>query len=262
MKISFFETNNYHRMVGAVEALKERDPHLPGMGLVYGRWGLGKSAALDHFYGVSNIYYVRAEALLGPRDLLEAICDEFKIHPEYRTVARFRQVAKEMRRRREPLFIDEADYLFKRQISLDVIRDLHDVTNVPIVLVGMEAALGKLERYGQFWSRILPAGIVLFKPLTPPEMIVITREWTGLGLEPEAAEMMCHYTEGDFRLIVNFLSEVERACKVNNLDQVSQAMIDAVSGKLSKNRDFIETGKQQQRRLYTIGRKAVTEKHI
>lgn len=51
MDKKFFPTNNYYEMTKAVKALVSREPSLPGMGLVYGRWGLGKSEAIDYFYG-------------------------------------------------------------------------------------------------------------------------------------------------------------------------------------------------------------------
>lgn len=255
MKKSFFPTNNYHNMIRAVEALKTRDASLPGLGLVYGRWGLGKSEAIDHYYGESNIYYVRALRTWGIRDLLrDGICEELKLHPEWRTVDCFKQVCKELRRRGEPLFIDEADYLFKSSAMLDVMRDLHDITRVPVILVGMEDICGRLQKFGQFWSRILPAGIVEFKPLSPPEMIVIAREWCELDLSPEGAEILCRFTEGDFRFIVGYLLELERACEVNKIKSISEQMANALLAKLSKKKELAERFSTNIKKLRVTGR--------
>jgi len=255
MKKTFFVTNNYHRMVEGIEALKNREPSLHGLGLIYGRWGWGKSETVEYYYGQSNAYYVRAARLWSPRDLLEAICDELQILPEYRTVSRFNQVCKELRRRKEPLIIDEADYLFKRDIHLDVIRDIHDISRVPIILVGMEQALAKLERYGQFWSRILPAGIVEFKPLSPPEMTLVTREWTGLDMEPESAEELCRMTEGDFRLVAGCLEELEKACRVNKKTAINLPMIKAVKRKIIARKKVITSQRKDHvKQIYSVGR--------
>jgi DNA transposition AAA+ family ATPase len=256
MRKAFFPTNNYHAMIKAVEELKNRDPSLPGLGLIYGRWGLGKSETIQHYYGESNVNYVMAEALWSVRDLLKGICDELNIQPEYRTVDRFDQVCRGLKRRAEPLFIDEADYLFKKSIMLDTIKDMHEKTRVPIILVGMEEICGKLQKYGQFWSRILPAGIVEFKPLAAPEMILIAKEWTGLDVGHEAAETVCRYTEGDFRYVVGYLLELEKACVVNRTKEISLPMVEALLKKLSKKKDISERFMRKEiKRFQVVGRR-------
>ncbi|MBW2090934.1 MAG: ATP-binding protein [Deltaproteobacteria bacterium] len=259
MKKTFFPTNNYHVLVKAIDALKNRDPSLPGLGLIYGRWGLGKTEAIEHYYGESNIYYVRVMRTWRVRDLLrDGICEEYKIYPEYRTVDCFKQVCKEIRRRGEPLFIDEADYVFKHSMMLDVLRDIHDTTRVPIILVGMEEICGKLGKFGQFWSRILPAGIVEFKPLLPPEMSLITKEWCDLEIAPEAAEIICRFTEGDFRYVVGYLLELEKACAVNKTREISQLMVEALLKKMATKKDISDRFRSTDvKRLRIAGRKAV-----
>lgn len=255
MEKRFFLTNNYYAVVRSVDALKNRDPSLPGMGLVYGRWGLGKTETIDYFYGESNIYYVRALRAWSPRDLLKGICDEYKVHAEHRTVDRFEQICKEVSRRGEPLFIDEADYLFKNSMALDLLRDIHDVTRVPVIIVGMEEMCGKLQKFGQLWSRILPAGIVEFQPLSPPEMILITKKWCKIEMLPEAAELLCRYTEGDFRYIVGYLLELEKACAVNKVEKISMPMTESLVKKMSKKKDISsQFDRNNIKRLRVTGR--------
>ncbi|MBW2062623.1 MAG: AAA family ATPase [Deltaproteobacteria bacterium] len=255
MQKSFFATNNYHAIIKAIAELKNRDPSLPGLGLFYGRWGLGKTEAIEHFYGESNVYYVMCEALWRVRDLLKGICDEMKLLPDYRTVDRFDQICRELRRRGESLILDEADYLFKHRIMLDMIKDMHEKTKVPIILVGMEEICGKLQKYGQFWSRILPAGIVEFQPLSPPEMILITKEWTGLEVSPEASELLCRFTEGDFRYVVGYLLEFERACAVNKTREIGLPMVEALLKKSSKKREISDRYRRGDiKHLHAVGR--------
>lgn len=257
MKKSFFPTNNYHGMVRAIDALVNREPSLPGMGLIVGKWGIGKSEAIDFYYGESTVYYVRAISLMHPRDLLESICEEYRVQPEYSTMGRFKQVCKLIKQRRSPLIIDEADYLFKKSINLDVIRDLHDISKVPIILVGMEQFYIKLEKYGQFWSRILPAGIVEFNSLTPPEMILITEQWTGLKILPESAEDVCHHTGGDFRLIVGYLGAFEKACQVGKTNEISQAMVNTVKKRMEKRKSDLDHQRRKIEGDIYAGRKSI-----
>ena len=257
MNKRFFPTRNYKALVKAVEALSERDPSLPGLGLVYGQWGLGKSAAIQYFYGRTEIYYVMAEALWSPRDMLQGICEEMRLLPEYRTVDRFNQICRELRKTGLPLFIDEADYLFKRRLMLDTIKDMHEKTRVPIILVGMENICGKLQKYGQFWSRILPAGIVEFQPLSPPELGLIAQDWCGLSLTPEASEALCRLSEADFRYLVGYLLELEKACAVNETMEITPAMVEALARKQNRKKDAVRRFGRSGQRLQVVGREPV-----
>ncbi len=250
MKKTFFQGDNYHAVRRALDTLMSRDPSLPGLGLIYGRWGLGKSETIQFIYGLGGILYVFAQAIWNVRDLLKAICEELGIHPEYRTTARFDQIARELVRRNEPLCIDEADYLARKPLMLDVVKDLHEKTKVPIILIGTEQIPGKLQRNGQLWSRVLPGGIVEFKPLSAPEFSLIVREWTGLKIAPEAADTVCRFTEGDFRYLVGYLLEFEKLCQINKTDNITQAMVQALFNKFAKKKSL--SGHLSKRQLKTL----------
>lgn len=249
MNKSFIRTNNYNRMTAAVDALRDRDPSLPGLGLIFGKWGYGKSEAVDHFYGESDIFYIVIKRLWRPRRMLEELCQVLNLgSPEYRLDRLSDQVAAGLRRWGKPLFVDEADYLFKNGIMLDVLRDLHDSTRTPIILIGMETMCDKLRKYGQFFSRILPAGIVEFEQVNPPEIILITREWTGLTLDMATAELFCHYVQGDFRYVVGYLLSLEQACKTNQTNTITAPMVEAVVKKVeAKTRRLTATDIRSKR---------------
>jgi len=230
----FFRTNNYNRMVAAVTALVKRDPSLPGLGLIYGKWGFGKSEAVDYYYSVEDIFYIAVERLWRPRRLLEEMCEVMNLgDPVYRLDRLSDQVCDGLRRWNKPLFIDEGDYLLKNGVMLDVIRDIHEKTRVPIIMIGMESALKKLHRHGQFLSRILPAGIVEFMPVTPPEIRLIINKWTGLTMEINAAELFCQYTDGDFRYIVGYLLSMEESCNTMNTKTIDAKMVESVVNRMS-----------------------------
>ena len=233
MNWSFIVTENYRKLEVAVDALVNRDPNQPGIGLFYGKPGVGKSTAIDICYSKnSNIEYIIMQRLWRPRRLLEEICELFHLgDPEYRLDRLSDQVCKGLQHWNKPLLIDEADYLLKNGIMLDVIRDIHDKTKVPIILIGMEKLHGSLRKYGQFFSRILPAGIVEFQPVTAPETTRIIKEWTGLTIDFEAAELFCQHCEGDFRYIIGYLLSLETACKTNGVSHIDVKLVDAAIGR-------------------------------
>ena len=43
-----------------------------------------------------------------------------------------------------PLFVDESDYLTENRKMLETLRDIHDVSQVPVIMIGMNEIAGKL----------------------------------------------------------------------------------------------------------------------
>ena len=52
------------------------------------------------------------------------------------------------------IIVDEIDYLAGIKKAIETIRDIHDKTDVPIILVGMNKADKKLMRYPHLFDRI------------------------------------------------------------------------------------------------------------
>lgn len=256
MRKKFFRTDNFHRLETAVKSLKEADASLPRIGVVFSRPGFGKTESVEYLYSQGGILYVRLRRVWSVRDLLGAILEELFRSPEHRTSDRFDQCAKELGRSGEPLFVDEGDYAFRNSALLDLLRDLHDIARVPVILIGMENMAARLERFAQFWSRVLPAGIVEFKPLSAPELILITKEWCELDLVPEAADIICKFSEGDFRLFVGYLVELERACKLNKTNEIARPMVEALFKKLERKREIADRFRDVKR-LQVVGREAI-----
>lgn len=254
LKKSFVLGPNYFALETMENTLRAEAPRGQGMGLVYSPPGRGKTEATEFRYGQSSIFYIRVRRVWGVRDLLEAICEELRIEPEYRTVRRFDQVCRELRRRGEPLYVDEADYLLHNVALLDVLRDLHDIAKTPIVLIGMENICGKLQKYEQFWSRVLPAAIVEFKPLSPAEMALIAQDWAGLDLKPDAAEALCRHVEGDFRLWVGCLLELDRVCGTNKTNEVSLNLAETVIKRLSAKKQLAGRSLEDFKKIRVVGR--------
>ena len=232
MKKIFFYTENYRTVEVAYDALVNRDLSLPGISVIIGKWGAGKTTVIMHFYATHDVFYISVQRLWRPRRLLEEICEILNLgEPEHRLDRLSDQVCAGLQRWNKPLFIDEADYLLKNSTMLDVIRDIHDKSRVPIILIGMEKLYRSLQRYGQFFSRILPAAVVEFQPVTASETTRIIKEWTGLTIDFDAVELFCQYCEGDFRYIVGYLVSLETVCKTNGVSHINVKMVETVIGR-------------------------------
>jgi DNA transposition AAA+ family ATPase len=125
--------------------------------------------------------------------------------------------------------VDEADRL--RMASLEQMRAIFDKGGIGLVLIGMPGLEKRLARYAQFYSRI---GFVHeFRPLNATEMRkLLAKRWTPPGvtlpeMDSEAVASVIRITGGNFRLFERLLTQIERIAEINNLNQVSNAVVEA-----------------------------------
>jgi len=237
MNIDFVQTENIQNLLKSMKAIESRAEGVPGLGLVYGRAGLGKTRAALWYHGEQDCVYVRAKRLWSPLWMLQEICREYGQFPFNRISKVFKQVCDLMGSLPKPLFIDEADYLLKNSKLLDAVRDLHDSSDAPVVLIGMEEITGRLQRHGQFWSRI--SQIVEFKPLSAGEIAMIAKIWSGLVMEDEVAVEFCKATGGDFRDVTVGLYHLEKMARSSRTETVIMKMLKELLRMRKKRNDKI-----------------------
>lgn len=127
-----------------VQSLKSRHEDLPGLGVFFGPPGLGKTFGCIFAQVQHDAILVTVQELWTKRDLLEAVLNELSIAPAKRLADMGKQANQGLAIAHRPLIIDEADYALQRGL-LSVVRDMHDGSGTPIVLIGMEKFPQKLQ---------------------------------------------------------------------------------------------------------------------
>ena len=132
----------------------------------------------------------------------------------------------------ELILVDEADRL--KLTTLEELRDRYDRGRFGLVLIGMPGIEKRLARYAQFYSRV---GFVHeFRLLSGDELrFVLAYQWQLLGLvydadnaeDVAALTLAAQITRGNFRLIERLFAQVERILSVNQLRQVTPAVVEA-----------------------------------
>src|SRR3990167_8645189 len=139
MKYKICHIKNVARLAEAGDALINRGPRMPGMGLIYGPTGYGKSTASAWFVNQCHGVYVRAVALWSPSSMLETILRELRCEARGNSNARrVDAIIDKLAETGRPLFVDEADYLLDSKRMIETLRDLHDLATVPVILIGMD----------------------------------------------------------------------------------------------------------------------------
>lgn len=147
---------NVVEMMKLVEKLRSRPPHLPNIGVMHGPSGYGKSWAA--IYAANKTHAVRVEVCDSwtRKTLLKAILHELGTTLPRGTVADMAARAVELLGEEigRPLLIDEADKLVDKGM-VELVRELAEFSQVPVVLIGEEALPSKLARVERVHNRVL-----------------------------------------------------------------------------------------------------------
>ena len=92
MKRIFAITRNVERFTEAMDRLQNRESNVPGMALIYGSPGLGKTKTALWWAVQNDGIFVRTKKLMTGHWLLEEICAELGESPMSRTADLFRQI--------------------------------------------------------------------------------------------------------------------------------------------------------------------------
>lgn len=200
----------------------EAGEHSPRLGLFYGFSGYGKTVAAAFAAARTGAAYILAKSLWNQRPLLEALAEELGITRPERTASRLlQQIIDELNRAPRPLIIDEMDHLVKKQM-VEIIRDIHDATNIAIMMIGEENLPAKLKEWERFDNRILVATPA--QPASADDAILL-RDHYGMT-EMLADDLAIYFAErcrGVTRRIVNNLKKAARVAATEGVDRIDRA---------------------------------------
>jgi DNA transposition AAA+ family ATPase len=199
----------------AFAALISRPAGTPGLGLVYGFTGAGKTTAVHRRIVSSGAVYIRAMSLWSPTRMCQTICRELGIQPSGQPAEMVDRIITRMTDTGKALFIDEADYLLWKKPLIECIRDFHDVSNVPIVLIGMTGIEIKVQKYAQLERRF--AQKIKFNPLDCEDIRILAKTCCEAPLADDLVEYLQLQLKGSMGLVMVNLPAIERVAQ--GLDQ-------------------------------------------
>lgn len=224
MKNVFVKTSNYERFKEGLAAVEGRGAQESSLMLVTGEAGYGKSETVDQWAVQVGAAYLRAKTDWTPRYFLTELAENLKVDPSGRSKEVFARVSGYLGRNQTPLVIDEVDHCLRNNAQvLEAIRDLSDLTEVTVVMVGMEKVQSKISKHLQISSRI--AHVVLFGPATLDDVIATCAQKCEVKVAPDLAREIHRQSKGRMREIMNAIALVEREARRNGLETISMQEI-------------------------------------
>jgi DNA transposition AAA+ family ATPase len=147
---------NVARFLTLVELLRARGPHLPGIGVFHGYSGYGKTYSAIYAQNVTGALRVEVGDSWTRKKFLENILKEAGHAPRRGSIADLTEQAilalgDDFDR---PLIIDEADKLADKNM-LELIREIQEHSQVPMLLIGEELLPQKLQKVERVHNRVL-----------------------------------------------------------------------------------------------------------
>lgn len=222
MRKIFARTQNVKNFITLMNNLQGRADGVPGMALVYGEPGLGKTQAVLWWAAQNNAVFIRSTNLMSGRWLLEEIVEELGEVPYYRSSELFKQCTRQLKEDPRVIIVDEIDYLAADSHAIETLRDIHDKANVPIVLIGMGQAEKKLMRYRHLYDRL--SEILRFEPFTKKDVKDIIEQLCEIQTTDCAIDYIYNQTNR-FRQIVKLINKAENIAKANDLKAIDEATL-------------------------------------
>ena len=222
MRKLFVKTHNVKRFIGLMNNLIDKSNEVPKMGLVYGDPGLGKTQTAVWWATKNDAVYVRAQNKMTNKWLLEKIVYELGESPSRKMADLIEQCISHLRLKPQVIIIDEVDYLINRMKIVETLRDLHDLTGAPVVLIGMQESKTKLGKYRHLYDRI--SEIIEFKPFSKEDVEVIVEELSEIKISDEAREIFFE-KKNRFRQIIKGIALLENLAKTNGLIKIETKQV-------------------------------------
>jgi hypothetical protein len=233
MKRTFVETENYTRLLAAVQATEERGAREAGMVLVTSVPGYGKTRCVQRLAVQHGAVYLRAKTHWTPHVALQELVRELGAEPETGRARLFKQ-AKELMAATDtirPIVVDESEHTLHDSRTLESFRDLSDTLENVVVLVGMGRLQTRIARFPQVQSRI--ARMVEFQPASLADVTACFKAQCEVEVDAEVLAEVHRRSKGLMRHILNAIQAVESRALANRIKRATLADVKDVLAALS-----------------------------
>lgn len=224
MKNVFIETSRVQAFREAASVVADTVKGQPGLMVVWGYAGRGKTECAREYAVRTDAVYVRVYEDWTPRAMLSKICFELNGMQPHRVDMAKKAIVEELDRSPQPILIDEADRLSIGNI--EHLRDIHDDTGAPIVLIGEPSIYGRLTARRRIWERVTRS--VEFGPVKTEDVMIFGLKACDLKIDPEAATNLVRRCEGSFRLLYHLMVDLDRKARANSITNITLDIVESL----------------------------------
>ena len=136
---------NVGLLTAAVASAAHRPPELPGLVVMYGPSGYGKSLAAAYAANLHRAYYIQCRESFTKKAFVIAMLREMGIAPMKTLNDMLDQVAEQLSRSGRPMIIDDVQYIIEKSAA-NIITDLYEASQGTIIMIGEEQVPAAMSR--------------------------------------------------------------------------------------------------------------------
>lgn len=215
----FVRTGNVLEFFNVAEKLQVVESGLPGMGLIHGVKGLGKTTVAIHYAAQkdNNAIYVRGKSDWRYGWMMDEMLFELGVTPRRGEKAKHDDLVGALLDYPRLIIVDETNII--KSSLLETLRAIHDLTQNPFLFIGHEGVSDRLMRMGPFFNRIIYKSEL--KPLRLEDLEIYCAEALDVPIDGDVIQSVLTRASGNFRKSVAQLKNLEDQAKVRGVDRIS-----------------------------------------
>lgn len=204
--------------VRAMERVINRNPALHGIVTFTGPSGLGKSFTASYLANRFRAFYVECKSTWTRKAFLLAVLQEMGIQPVGDMTNLMNQIGEELVLSQRPLIVDEMDYLVDKK-TVEVVRDIHMISEAPILLIGEEQMVNKLMKWERFHNRILEPVLAVEASISDVQELakIYAR---GITIDTALLKKLHQASNGNVRRICVNLDSIREYCVTQGINKI------------------------------------------
>lgn len=193
---------------------------LPRMATFHGPSGYGKSRSAIYAANRHDAIYIEVGDSWSKGYFCNAILKELGIKMTGDIPTKVDRIIEALTILDKPMIIDEFDYAVKKNF-LDLVREVQDKTNIPMVLIGEELLVQKLEKNERFHNRLLEP-FVAAQPSDREDVQILCKLYCpNIDLEDDLVSQVHKISRGCTRRICVNLHHIREYCEMEDLKSIS-----------------------------------------
>lgn len=202
-----------------LDRVMNRKAHLPGMATFHGPSGYGKTFSATYGAHKHAAHYIEVGDSWTRKTFLEKLITEMGGTPFGSIPNMVDQIDDILCGIDRPIIIDEFDFVVKKNY-VELIREIYNRTQAPMVLIGEERLPMMLQKHERFHNRILDW--VPAQPLAPSEMQTLAHFYANdVEIAGDLLDHVFSIIDGRARRACVNISRINEYAKQQGLSKIS-----------------------------------------
>lgn len=208
--------------------LKRPRLEMVGLGMLYGRPGLGKTTYASRVSYARGYVYIRLEATTTPKTFAKELLQNLYRNlgmGDYLPVGTTNNIYKQciqllLDNEDTVIIIDEIDYAFRYPQLLGSIRDLVDETFAVVILVGMQNAMDRLNQINAYYFDRCNY-FYEFEAVSKDDIRMLGTELMNIPCPESLVNYINHNAAGNLRKAIKIMHMLEASGKINPIQAMN-----------------------------------------